>query len=117
MMHELALSQNILDIARSHMGDAHRLKKVVVSCGPFSGVVADSLDFCFSITAEHMGLAGAALEIQLLETEATCPACGVRGAIDSMWASCGACGHAPLTAEGGRELKIVEIEVEEVDGV
>lgn len=116
-MHELALSQNILEVARDHMGEAQRLKRVVVSCGPFSGVEGDALAFCFGIAAEHMGLGGACLEIRRPAVEAVCPACGARSRIDTMWAVCDGCGHAPLTAEGGRELQIVEIEVEEVDHV
>ncbi len=116
-MHELALSQNILDIARDHMGEARRLKRVVVSCGPFSGVEGDALEFCFGITAEHMGLGGARLEIRCPAAEAVCPACGARSQIDTMWAACDKCGHAPLTAQGGREFQIVEIEVEEVEHV
>lgn len=116
-MHELAISRNILDVAKTHMADGQRLKKVVVECGPFSGIVTEALDFCFAVTAEHMGCRGAALEIHQLETGTVCPACGARSSVKSMWASCDQCGHAPLTAQGGRELRVTMIEVEEVRDV
>ena len=116
-MHELAISQNILDVAKAHMEGQQRLKKVVVECGPFSGIVAEALDYCFSVTALHMGYRGAALEIHELEAQAVCPVCRTQTAIKTMWATCDQCGHAPLTAQGGRELRVTSIEVEEARDV
>ena len=112
-MHELALSQNILEAVRSHVGDGRRLTKVVVECDVGLGIVESSLDYCFSITAKHMGFDGAELEVHLVKAEATCQACGKKSTVDSLWALCPDCGHAPLTVHTGRELRIAHIEVQE----
>ena len=64
-MHELALSQNILEAVVPHVGEGRRLVKVVVECDVGLGIVATSLDFCFSVTAKHMGYDGAKLELSV----------------------------------------------------
>ncbi len=116
-MHELSLAYNICNTASAHVGPGQKLKTIIVECGPLSGVVPESLEFGFSIAAAESNLDGVKLELRLLKARATCPACGERFDIDSMWTTCIRCGHAPLTVEGGRELMIKEIQVEEENDV
>lgn len=116
-MHELSLAQNICDVVKPLVSSKHKLKSVVVECGPFCGVQSEALEYCFSIVAPAAGLGQAALEIKKLKAEASCPACGSCLDIDTMWATCNKCGHGPLTAKGGREFRVKEIELEEVDNV
>jgi hydrogenase nickel incorporation protein HypA/HybF len=113
-MHELSIAENICDVALAHVTPGHRLTKIRVTCGPFSGVVAAALDFCFEITAKHKGATGAVLEIETPAAAGCCSRCGVVTEVTNIWTACKACGHAPLTVEGGRELRITNIEVEEV---
>ena len=49
-MHELGVAQEILDIVRRYVPDteAARVRDVRVRVGELAGVVADSLEFCFS---------------------------------------------------------------------
>lgn len=112
-MHELYLAQNILEIVRSSVPGDALVSKVVVECGPFSGVVRESLEYCFELVAKSANMDGAKLELCMLPCEATCPKCLKRFDIDSMWANCIFCGHAPLTVEGGGELRVKEVEVED----
>ena len=112
-MHELALSQNILEAVAPHVGEGRRLVKVVVECDVGLGIVETSLDFCFSITAEHMGFGGAVLELRVNRAPATCQSCGNETTVDSLWELCPACGHAPLTVNAGRELRVAHIEVQD----
>jgi hydrogenase nickel incorporation protein HypA/HybF len=111
-MHELALSHQICRVARDHVPDGQRLVAIVVECGPMSGVVPEALEHCFPIAAEDAGLHGARLELVRLKASAVCPGCGRAIEIDSMWDPCPACGYAPLTVHDGRDLRVVEIEVE-----
>ena len=57
-MHELSLAKSLLDqvsdLAREH--NSTSVTKVKVILGPFSGVVADSFDFGFNISASNQGL-------------------------------------------------------------
>jgi hydrogenase nickel incorporation protein HypA/HybF len=112
-MHELALSHQICRVARDHLGDGQRLVKVVVECGPMSGVVPEALEHCFPIAASAGGLDGALLELRRLRARARCPGCGRPVEVASMWDVCPGCGHAPLTVTDGRDLRVVELEVEE----
>ena len=116
-MHELAISQSICQTARSHLGAGQRIVKLVVECGPFSGVVPEALEYCFPIAAEHHGIPDAVLELRRLRADAECPACAARFTVDTMWTLCPECGRGPITAHGGRELSLVEIDVEEDDHV
>jgi hydrogenase nickel incorporation protein HypA/HybF len=112
-MHELALSHQICRLARDHMGPGQRLVKVVVECGPMSGVVPEALEHCFPIAATGTGLEGAALDLRRLRAQATCAGCGRGIEVASMWELCPDCGHGPLTVTDGRDLRVVELEVEE----
>lgn len=113
-MHELALSQNIMDAVVPHVPADRRLVKVVVSCDVCLGIVESALDYCFAVTAKHMGHDGAKLEIRVTRAEATCPHCGGKTEVSSLWESCPSCGFAPMTVQGGSGLRVAHIEVKEV---
>ena len=112
-MHELALSQSILEAVKPHVESGRRLTKVVVECDVCLGIVETSLDYCFTITAKHMGFEGAVLEVHISEAEAACPACSATTKVASLFETCPSCGYAPLTVTGTRELRIAHIEVKE----
>ena len=113
-MHEIGLAQSICDAIRPLIPAQQRVVRVVVEVGPLCGVVPDALEYCFSLVAQHGGMQGAVLDIRLLEAPATCPSCRETFAVDSMWSFCPECGHAPVTVKGGRELRILEFEVDDV---
>jgi len=116
-MHELSLAQTICQAVIPHQAEGHKIVAIVIENGPFSGVVTESLEYCFSIVAGEHGLSEAKLRVRNLQVAATCPACGGASEIDNMWAECDRCGHSPLTVDGGREFRIKEIEIEEVNHV
>jgi hydrogenase nickel incorporation protein HypA/HybF len=112
-MHELALTQSILEAVKPHVADDHRLTKVIVECGVLSGVVKESLDYCFSVVAPTLGFDRAELEVHPVRAAARCPVCAHETEVDSLWAPCPRCGHVPMSLEGGRDLRIKAIEVKE----
>jgi len=116
-MHELALSHQICRLARDRTPPGQRLVKVVVECGPMSGVVPEALEHCFPIAAADVGLGDAALELVRLRASASCPGCGRGVEVESMWDCCPECGYGPLTVRDGRDLRVVELEVEELSNV
>ena len=116
-MHELSIAEDILTTAKSHSREGTRVTHIRVALGPFSGVVRESLEFCFGLAAGHFGMDGAQLEIEQLSAPGICPACSTAAQVDSMWTACAACGHSPLTVEGGRELIIRQLVIEEDDNV
>lgn len=111
-MHELSLAQSICDTVTPLVEEDQRVVSIVLEVGPLSGVEPEALEYCFSAIAEQAGLEGAALDLRSLQAPAHCPACSEEFAIQFVWDACPACGHLPVTVEGGREFRIVELEVD-----
>lgn len=61
-MHELALTREIVAIAREHAG-GRRVARVKVSIGALAAVVPDSVSFCFDACVKGSELEGARLEL------------------------------------------------------
>ena len=111
-MHEMSIAQSICETVRANLPAGARPTRVTVICGALSGVVPEALDACFPFAAEAAGFAGLEIELELPEASAACPACGHAFLADNMWADCPRCGHAPVTFEGGRELRVKEFDIE-----
>ena len=112
-MHELAIAQNILDIVRQSVPEdqAEAVRWVRVRVGQLSGVVPDSLDFCFRAIASETNLRHAGLAIDQVATVSMCKDCLHRFSIDDFVFSCPACHSANLELISGKELEILEIEL------
>ncbi len=114
-MHELSLAQNIAEIAQN-AADANgggRVATVYVRIGELSGVVIDSLSFCFSAIIAGTALEGAALRVDRVPVRAQCRTCGSGCEIREFVFRCPACGGGDLEIITGRELQVSHIEVEE----
>ena len=116
-MHELSIAENICDVAKTHLRSGQKLRSIHLCCGIFSGVVKSSLDFCFDLTASRLGLEGVTLVVETPTAKGICSDCGETTEVEEMWTPCKKCGYVPLSVEGGRELRITKIEIEEVDDV
>lgn len=118
-MHELAIAQNILEIVRQSVPEAQApdVKWIRIRVGTLSGVVADSLDFCFSAIVSETRMQQAALVIEQVPTVCRCKECGQQFPIEDMAFVCPGCKSTELALIAGRELQVVEIELlEERDG-
>ena len=62
-MHELAITQGVVDAVTARTGTA-RVAAVTVRVGRLSGVVPDAMRFCFDLVTESTPLAGARLEVE-----------------------------------------------------
>ncbi len=112
-MHETAIAQSILDIARQHLTDRGflHITRVVVSVGRLSSVVPESLEFAFRAMARGTEAEDAALEIREVDAEACCRSCGSRFSADGFFVICEACGSVDVEIAGGDELTIESIEI------
>jgi hydrogenase nickel incorporation protein HypA/HybF len=108
-MHELAITQDIVEAVCARAGGA-RVVKVVVEIGKLSMVLPDAVRFCFELCCEDTPLAGAALEIVEPPGVARCRACGGEVQLDRPFGRC-ACGSTDLDWISGEELRIREMEV------
>lgn len=108
-MHELALTQEMV-AACSERAAGRSVRRVVVEIGALSGVLADSVRFCFPLCAEGTELAGAALEILSTQGEARCRRCARRFEVRALHGAC-ACGSCDLEIVRGQELRLRSMEV------
>jgi hydrogenase nickel incorporation protein HypA/HybF len=113
-MHELSIAQHICEAVIRNVPAGKRAVSVVVEAGPLSGVVQEALEFGFEIASKAMGLGDTKLEYRTLAASGSCPACQARFEVTEMWARCPHCEHEPVTVEGGSELRLKEIEVDDV---
>ena len=108
-MHELAIAEGVVDTVTQRLPGA-RITSVHLEIGALSGVVADSIRFCFDLATEGTGLEGATLEITEPPAQCRCRSCGAEFRPDPPIVLC-PCGSADVAVLGGEELKIVSVEV------
>jgi hydrogenase nickel incorporation protein HypA/HybF len=108
-MHEMAVTQDIVEIVRERAGD-RKVRRVVIEIGKLSLVMPDAVRFCFDLVAEGTPVEGAVLEILEPAGRARCRACGGEVALERPLGRC-ECGSTDLDWISGEELKVKEMEV------
>lgn len=113
-MHELGITQSIVDIAARTAQDqgAHRVRSVTVEIGELAGVVADAVAFCFEACRQGTLLEEAELIIESIPGKARCTSCGAERPVDQYTFACPACGAYTLERLQGEELQIREMEID-----
>ncbi|MBA2393499.1 MAG: hydrogenase maturation nickel metallochaperone HypA [Ktedonobacteraceae bacterium] len=114
-MHELAIAQSIVEAveARALECNATRVKDVHLKIGEASGIVSDSLTFCFEmLTNELPILVGAQLSIDTLPHRARCHHCDKEFVIENYVAQCPTCHEWSNDIISGTELQIMHMEIE-----
>ena len=113
-MHELSVTESILDIACRHaeQANAKRIVRINLVIGELSSIVDDSVQFYFHYLSQDSIAAGAALVFMRVKVELSCQACGHRWAPASADWTCPSCGQALGQVVAGREFHMDSIEVE-----
>ena len=108
-MHELSITQSVVDAVTRRMGDAP-IRRVRLEIGKLSGLVPDAVRFCFDLVTAGTSLDGAELEIDEPHGRVACRGCGTEFDSDDVLALC-RCGSADVELLRGRELRIRSVEV------
>ena len=108
-MHELSITQSVVDAVTRRMGDAS-IRRVRLEVGKLSGLVPDAVQFCFEVVAVGTTCEGALVEIDEPCGHALCRTCGRAFETGDVLPLC-ECGSADIAVEGGRELRIREVEL------
>jgi len=114
-MHELAVAQSIVDAveARAAECNATRVKGVRLKIGEASGIVTDSLTFCFEMLVSlDPTLEGAQLVIDTVPHRARCRHCAKEFSVINFVAQCPTCKEWSSEIVSGTELQILEMEIE-----
>jgi hydrogenase nickel incorporation protein HypA/HybF len=112
-MHELSIAQNIFEIVQANLpvADAGSVKSVKIRVGQLSGVVPDSLEFCFTAITQGTPLQGAILDIEQVPFILKCRSCSMSFESEAGIVLCPTCGGTDTEVISGTELQVVEIEV------
>ncbi len=108
-MHELAITESVVHAVTERLPDA-RITCVRLEIGALSGVVPDSVRFCFDLVTEGTNLEGASLEITEVAGRCHCRVCGVDFEPDGPTTLC-PCGSIEIKVLSGQELKISSVQV------
>ena len=115
IMHELAVTQSILDIALRHaeQAGAQRILAINLVIGDLTGFVDDSIQFYFGFLSEDTLAQGARLNFERVPPLARCHECGAEYAPPNsrIWI-CPECEALGGEVVAGREFSVTSIEVE-----
>lgn len=111
-MHEFGLMQHIVNTVQdySRKNNLRKVIKIRLEVGWLSGVVPESLEFCFDVCVKNTSLEGAALEIERIPATGKCKFCeDTFNLLDNNF-SCPKCGGAEWELISGKEFIIKELE-------
>ena len=111
-MHEMSITQSVVELCEEH-AKGRKVLTVVLQIGALSGVVPDSIEFCFEACTKGTLLDGARLEIDQVPGAGRCHSCGTCGPVETLFDPCASCGAFGLELVSGEELRVKEIELED----
>ena len=114
-MHELPVTQGILDVALKAAQDNHaqRISAVHLVIGELSSIVDDSVQFYFDLLSRDTIAAGATLHVRRIAATASCSDCGHGFAVHApLTPVCPQCGGTQLRVSGGREFYVESIDID-----
>lgn len=112
-MHEMSIAQDIMNIVQQNLppDSGGKVRGVKLKIGELSGVVPQSLEFCFNILAQTFSFTEAKLIIEQVPVKAHCLNCGVTFIEPNFMFHCPHCHDSHVDILAGRELQVVEFEL------
>lgn len=108
-MHELAITESIVRGVVERMGET-TVSSLQLEIGQLSGVVPDSVRFCFDLVTEGTTMQGARLDIDEPEGRAQCRSCAAEFPAHGLVVQC-ACGSCDVSVLSGTQLRVRSVEV------
>ena len=114
-MHELSIAQSILTIAGNTLPQNNHaaITGVGLQIGELSGIERESLEFAFSVIKKDTILELAGLQIETIPGEAVCTQCHTVFPIHHFGTACPHCNSYFINITKGREMKVLNITVDE----
>ena len=113
-MHELPVTQSILEITLKHAqkADARRVTGLHIVMGELTKLVDESIQFYWDIIAKDTIAEGARLHFRIVPAEFQCMACFEKYKLDGEQFSCPHCGAVGVKIVAGEEFSLEAIDVE-----
>jgi hydrogenase nickel incorporation protein HypA/HybF len=116
-MHELSIVEALIDqVGRElHRAGPHgSVRGLELSIGRLSGVHCESVRFAFDLLSPGTPVENATIVIHEPKAVSYCNTCHARVEIDDLVIQCPQCSSADIVIEGGRDLMLQSIELEEL---
>ena len=113
-MHELAVTQNILEICLRHANQANATKITGINLviGQFSSIVDDSVQFYWDMIANRTIAQEAVLHFNRIPGEMKCQSCGHAFQPTNRAFACPSCCSLQVRITNGEEFRVESIDVE-----
>lgn len=113
-MHELPVTQSILEIALRHaeQSNARRITDLYLVMGELATLVDDSIQFYWDIIAEGTIAQGATLHFRRVPAELQCMTCFMKYHPEGGELHCPQCGSVGAKVVAGEEFSLEAIDVE-----
>jgi hydrogenase nickel incorporation protein HypA/HybF len=113
-MHELSVTESILDIALRHAKNAGaiRITDLNLVIGQLSSIVDDSVQFYWDIIAKDSLAEGARLHFKRIPAEMLCLDCGKRFGLDGDILACPDCQSVHVKVIAGDEFRLDSMDVD-----
>lgn len=113
-MHELSVTQGMLDIAleKAKETQASRIVRINLVIGELSSIVDDCVQFYFDFLSSDSIASGATLSFKRIPMQVRCRNCGFSFSPDKSAWSCPQCGKWDAEIIAGQEFYVDSIEVE-----
>ncbi len=114
-MHELSIAQDILTIIRQNVPqeELSNIENIKVKIGDMSGVVAESLEFCFMAITSETELDKATMVIEKIPFVLKCNSCQIQSTNEFGIRVCPECSSTDTTVISGLEMQVTEVELNE----
>ncbi len=112
-MHELSITQSILQIAidEAQRNGASQVRVIRLKVGALTDIVPESVQFYLDALSPGTPAEGVRLETIVVPIGATCPRCGESYLVEEYDLTCRSCGGTGKITQG-RELLVDSLEVE-----
>lgn len=114
-MHELSITQSILDITlnSANASNAKKVNKIKIKLGQMTGCVPEYIQEYFNLVSEGTIAYGATLEFIDVPAKLECLDCGKVSNIERFRLRCEHCSSQKIKIISGKEFSIESIDIED----
>jgi hydrogenase nickel incorporation protein HypA/HybF len=113
-MHELSVTESVLEIACKHaeQAQAKKVTDIYLVIGKLSSIVDDSVQFYWDFISKGTICEEATLHFKRIPAEMVCLDCGHNYTLNDELTPCPQCGSARIRVVAGDEFNLESIEVQ-----
>jgi hydrogenase nickel incorporation protein HypA/HybF len=113
-MHELAVTESVLEIACKHarQAQAKKVTDVYLVIGQLSSIVDDSVQFYWNMITEGTLCEESQLHFKRIPAELTCQECGTQYTLDGELTPCPNCHSARVRVTSGDDFNLESIDIQ-----